>query len=91
VGLLAAHSCFLRGADRVFVADMEPERLDLAERFGATAVNISSGDPAQQIMDATAGLGADCGIEAVGYQAHDPAGAEREVRQAGRRLYQGAA
>ena len=76
VGLLAAHSAFLRGADRVFVADMQPDRLELAERFGATPVNIANGDPAQQIMDATAGLGADCGIEAVGYQAHDPAGTE---------------
>jgi glutathione-independent formaldehyde dehydrogenase len=76
VGLLAAHSCLLRGADRVFVADMQAERLSLAERFGATAVNIANGDPGQQIMDATEGLGADCGIEAVGYQAHDPAGAE---------------
>jgi glutathione-independent formaldehyde dehydrogenase len=76
VGLLAAHSCFLRGADRVFVADMQPERLELAERFGATAVNIANGSPAQQIMDATAGIGADRGIEAVGYQAHDPSGEE---------------
>ena len=76
VGLLAAHSCFLRGADRVLVADKEPDRLDLAERFGATAVNIAAGDPVQQIMDATAGLGADRGIEAVGYQAHDATGAE---------------
>lgn len=27
-------------------------------------------------MDATDGFGADCGVEAVGYQAHDPAGQE---------------
>ena len=76
VGLLAAHSCFLRGADRVLVADKEPDRLELAERFGANSVNIANGDPGQQIMDATAGLGADRGIDAVGYQAHDAAGAE---------------
>ncbi len=76
VGLLAAHSSYLRGAARVFVADYQPDRLVLAERFGATPVNIADGDPAGQIRDATGGLGADCGIEAVGYQAHDPAGQE---------------
>jgi len=76
VGLLAAHSSYLRGAARVFVADFQPDRLTLAERFGATPVSIAAGDPAEQIIDATDGLGADCGIEAVGYQAHDPAGQE---------------
>ena len=42
----------------------------------ATPVNLADGDPAEQIMDATHGLGADRGIEAVGYQAHDPTGQE---------------
>jgi glutathione-independent formaldehyde dehydrogenase len=76
VGLLAAHSSYLRGASQVYVVDMEPDRLALAARFDATPVNIADGDPAGQILDATGGLGADCGIEAVGYQAHDPAGEE---------------
>jgi len=76
VGLLAAHSSYLRGAARVFVADYQPDRLMLAERFDATPVNIADGNPAEQIRDATGGLGADRGIEAVGYQAHDPAGQE---------------
>jgi glutathione-independent formaldehyde dehydrogenase len=76
VGLMAAHSAQLRGAARVFVVDMHSDRLAVAERFGATPVSISDADPAEQILDATAGLGADCGIEAVGYQAHDPEGHE---------------
>jgi glutathione-independent formaldehyde dehydrogenase len=76
VGLLAAHSSYLRGAARVFVVDYQPDRLTLAERFGATPVNIADGDAADQIRNATGGLGADRGIEAVGYQAHDPAGQE---------------
>ncbi len=54
---------------------MEPDRLALAGRFGATPVNVADGDPAAQIVEATGG-GADRGIEAVGYQAHDPAGEE---------------
>jgi glutathione-independent formaldehyde dehydrogenase len=76
VGLLAAHSSYLRGASQVFVADMHPGRLELAGKFGATPVSIADGDPAEQILDATGGAGTDCGIDAVGYQAHDPSGQE---------------
>jgi glutathione-independent formaldehyde dehydrogenase len=76
VGLLAAHSSYLRGAARVLVADMESDRLALAGRFGATAIDLRDSDAAEQVLAATDGLGADCGIEAVGYQAHDPQGAE---------------
>jgi len=63
VGLLAAHSSYLRGADQVFVVELEPDRLALAERFGATPVNLADGDPADQILEVTGGRGADCGIE----------------------------
>jgi glutathione-independent formaldehyde dehydrogenase len=76
VGLLAAHSSYLRGAAHVYVVDMHRDRLELASRFDATPINAADGDPVQQIRDATGGLGADRGIEAVGYQAHDPAGQE---------------
>ncbi len=77
VGLAAAHSSYLRGASEVFVVDMAPGRLEVARRFDAVGINICDGDPADQILDATDGAGADCGIEAVGYQAHDTAGRER--------------
>jgi len=76
VGLMAAHSAMLRGAAQGFVVDKEPDRLALAERFGATAVDFSTVDPTEAIMDGTDGFGAGCGVEAVGYQAHDPAGQE---------------
>ncbi len=76
VGLMAAHSAMLRGASQVFVVDFEPDRLALAEKFGATAVNLADGDPTEAIMAGTDGFGVDCGVEAVGYQAHDPAGQE---------------
>ena len=76
VGLMAAHSAFLRGASQVFVVDMEPDRLELARKIGATPVDLSAGDPVEAIMDATNGFGVDCGVEAVGYQAHDPSGTE---------------
>ena len=76
VGLMAAHSAFLKGASQVFVVDKEPDRLALAGEIGATAINFADGDPSDAIMEATDGFGADCGIEAVGYQAHDQAGQE---------------
>jgi glutathione-independent formaldehyde dehydrogenase len=76
VGLMAAHSAMIRGASQVFVVDKEQDRLDLAVKIGATPVDFSRGDPAAQILEATNGTGADCGVEAVGYQAHDPSGQE---------------
>jgi glutathione-independent formaldehyde dehydrogenase len=76
VGLLAAHSAMLRGASQVFVVDKEPDRLALAEQFGATPVDFGKVDPTETIVDATDGFGVDCGVEAVGYQAHDPTGKE---------------
>ncbi|SCG54003.1 glutathione-independent formaldehyde dehydrogenase [Micromonospora humi] len=76
VGLMAAHSAMIKGADRVFVVDKETDRLAMAGKLGAIPVNFAEGDPVQQIMDATDGVGADCGVEAVGYQAHDPSGDE---------------
>jgi glutathione-independent formaldehyde dehydrogenase len=76
VGLMAAHSAFLRGASQVFVVDKESDRLKLAEQIDATPINFAEGDPVEQIMDATDGRGVDRGVEAVGYQAHDPAGEE---------------
>jgi glutathione-independent formaldehyde dehydrogenase len=76
VGLMAAHSAALRGASQVFVVDKEPDRLKLAERFGAIAVNFADVDPTEVITDCTDGFGVDCGVEAVGYQAHDPTGQE---------------
>lgn len=76
VGLMAAHSSFLRGASQVFVVDKEPDRLALARSIGATPVDLSAGDVVEQIMEATDGFGVDCGVEAVGYQAHDASGHE---------------
>jgi glutathione-independent formaldehyde dehydrogenase len=76
VGLMAAHSAFLKGAAQVFVVDKEPDRLALATEIGATAINFADTDPTEAILDGTDGFGADCGIEAVGYQAHDHTGQE---------------
>lgn len=76
VGLMAALSANLRGASQTFVVDFQPDRLALAERIGASAINVADTDATEAIMDATDGFGVDCGVEAVGYQAHDPSGQE---------------
>lgn len=76
VGQLAAHSAFLRGAARVFVVDKEPDRLALVASIGAEPIDFGQGDPVQLILDANGGEMVDCGVEAVGYQAHDPTGQE---------------
>ena len=77
VGLMAAMSANLRGADRVFVIDHQPDRLKLAETIGAIPIDDGDGSGVQQILDATGGLGADKGVECVGYQAHDHEGHEQ--------------
>ena len=76
VGLMAAHSAFIMGASEVFVVDKEADRLALAARTGAVPVDIAQADPVERILDATGGRGVDRGVEAVGYQAHDPTGQE---------------
>lgn len=76
VGLLAAHSAMIMGASGVWVVDKEKDRLELARKIGAETVDITAGDPVEYILDSTGGRGVDRGIEAVGYQAHDPTGEE---------------
>ncbi len=76
VGLMAAHSALIRGAAQVFVVDQQADRLALAASIGATPIDFTDADPVEQVLDATDGRGADCGVEAVGYQAHDHTGQE---------------
>lgn len=77
VGLMAAYSALLKGARQVFVVDKVPDRLQLAERIGATPIDFSEGDPAEQIKDALHDSGTDRGIDAVGYQATAAEGEEQ--------------
>ncbi len=77
VGLMAAYSALLRGAAKVFAIDRVPERLAKARDIGAIPINFDEGDPATQVKEQTDGLGAQKGVDAVGYQAVVPRG-ERE-------------
>jgi glutathione-independent formaldehyde dehydrogenase len=69
VGLMAAYSAMIKGASTVFVVDKVASRLELAEQIGAVPIDFSAGDPVEQITDQTDGVGADKGVDAVGYQA----------------------
>ncbi|WP_047864374.1 glutathione-independent formaldehyde dehydrogenase [Rubrobacter aplysinae] len=76
VGLMAAYSCYLKSASKIMVIDRHPDRLRLAEKIGAIAIDDSAEDPVERVLNETDGEGADCGCEAVGYQAHDHHGNE---------------
>ena len=76
VGLMAAYSANLKGAAKVMLVDRQPDRLKLAESIGVLAIDDSKGSPVDRILEETGGEGADCGCEAVGYQAHDHHGDE---------------
>ncbi len=76
VGLMAAHSAMLMGASQVFVVDKAPDRLAPGGSIGAIGIDFSAGDPVEQILEHTGGLGVDRGVEAVGFQAHDGSGEE---------------
>jgi glutathione-independent formaldehyde dehydrogenase len=68
VGLMAAMSSVLKGASQVMVVDTHKDRLALAEKAGAIAVDDTEGDGVEKIMELTGGKGADRGCECVGYQ-----------------------
>lgn len=76
VGLMAAHSAMIKGASKVIIVDPHPDRLALAKKIGAIAIDYSKGNAVEQILELTDGQGADRGCECVGYQCHDPAGHE---------------
>ena len=65
VGLMAVLSAMEQGAESVLAVDGVPERLALAERFGARAVRLD-GDVQAAVREATGGRGADGLVEAVG-------------------------
>ena len=68
VGLMAAYSANLKGASKVMVVDSHKDRLKLAEKIGAIAIDDTEGGGVDQILALTDGKGADRGCECVGYQ-----------------------
>jgi threonine dehydrogenase-like Zn-dependent dehydrogenase len=68
VGLMAAYSCVIKGAALVMVVDTHKDRLALAEKIGAIAIDDTEAGGVERIMELTGGKGADRGCECVGYQ-----------------------
>lgn len=66
VGLGAVVGCRLAGAERIVCVDLSRERLELARAQGATDLLVGGEDAVQEILDLTAGFGADFTFEATG-------------------------
>jgi 2-desacetyl-2-hydroxyethyl bacteriochlorophyllide A dehydrogenase len=67
VGLCAVQAAKAAGAARVIAIDTVPERLAIAESFGAQAVHLTESDPRAAAREATEGRGVDVCIDAVGH------------------------
>jgi len=71
VGLFAAASAYLLGAERVIVIDRFQYRLDMArEKVGADTINYEEADVHETLMEKTGGRGPDSCIDCVGMEAH---------------------
>jgi glutathione-independent formaldehyde dehydrogenase len=68
VGLMAAYSATIKGAALVMVVDTHKDRLALAEKMGAVAIDDTGDAGIEKILELTGGKGADRGCECVGYQ-----------------------
>ena len=69
VGIAAATSALLLGAACVIVGDLNEDRLAQARGFGCETVDVSKGDPKDQIAQILGEPEVDCGIDAVGFEA----------------------
>jgi threonine dehydrogenase-like Zn-dependent dehydrogenase len=71
VGLMAAASARMLGAERIFMVDHHRYRLDFAAAtYGVEAIDFDEiDDPAEIIIERTDGRGVDASIDAVGFEA----------------------
>jgi glutathione-independent formaldehyde dehydrogenase len=80
VGLAAAYSAQLLGAAVVVVGDRIPQRLEQARSFGCETVDISKGDPKDQIEQILGVPEVDAAVDAVGFEARGHgAGSDQEA------------
>jgi threonine dehydrogenase-like Zn-dependent dehydrogenase len=66
IGLLALQMLRLRGAARVFIADLDPARLAMAADLGGEPLNARDLNVVQVVRDATSGDGVPVSVDAVG-------------------------
>lgn len=70
VGLAAATAAFLLGAAVVIVGDRNKDRLEQARSFGCETIDVSQGDPKDALARILGEPQVDCGVDAVGFEAH---------------------
>lgn len=66
VGLMAIIGARELGAEKIFALDAIPERLQLAEKFGAMPLDVQNNEAINLIREATESRGADAVLEVVG-------------------------
>lgn len=66
VGICAVLAAKLRQAKTIIAVDLEPSRLDLAKRLGATHCVLGSGDVVQQIRSICPPVGVDFALDCTG-------------------------
>jgi threonine dehydrogenase-like Zn-dependent dehydrogenase len=71
IGQMSCRIARHRGAGQVIGLDLVPERLELAQRFGAETIDVGDVDNVREaLMERTGGRGPDSVIDAVGMEAH---------------------
>lgn len=66
LGISAVQLAFAFGALDVYAVDINPDKLALAEKYGAVAVNAAAVDPVTEIRGRTQGRGVDVALEVIG-------------------------
>ena len=69
VGLSIIQGAKIAGAAKIIAVDLSDEKLKVALDVGATDTINAAGDPVQEIMELTGGIGVDYGFEAIGIPA----------------------
>jgi threonine dehydrogenase-like Zn-dependent dehydrogenase len=66
LGMSAIQLAQAYGALRVYAVDVNPVKLEMAERFGAVPVNAQQADPVDEIRRLTGSRGVDVALELIG-------------------------
>lgn len=66
IGLLALQVLKLNGANRIFIAELDPERLKMGETLGGIPIQPKDVNTVDTVKDATDGVGVAVAIDAVG-------------------------
>ena len=66
IGLLIQQALRVAGCSRVYVTDIDKNRLALSESMGATSVLLSGPNLLEEVLQATNNVGVDVAVEAVG-------------------------